>query len=414
MKRALFKHLSKQSFASWTHLKKLPADPIFGIMSEFSADTDPNKISLVAGTYRDDNGKPYILKSIRKAQQIIIDKKLDMEYLGIDGDRGFVDNSVKVAYTGEFSALKEGRVSAIQTLSGTGSLYLVFKFLADHYKGARTLYIPDPTWPNHYGVSEDAGLQWKHYPYYDIKNQRINMEALLDCLDKAENESAVLLHTCAHNPTGLDPTKVEWNQILEVVKRKRHFPIFDNAYQGFASGDLDQDAYSLRKFANAGVNLALCQSYAKNFGLYGQRVGCLSIICDSKDEANVALGHLKQYARRMYSNPPKHGALLANTVWSDKELTQEWYEDLVLMSSRIQDMRTSLYQELKNAGSKLNWDHIMKQIGMFAYTGLSKDQVLECKKQHLYLTMDGRISVSGLNTKNVKKVAEIFHNVTKH
>ena len=399
----------------FSHLPKLAPDPIFGLMAEFTKDTNPNKISLTAGTYKDDDNKPYILQSVRQAQELHLNKRLDMEYLPIEGLQSFINNSLKVAYSPENKKLQEGAIAAIQTLSGTGALYTGLKFLNDCYKVSNTILIPDPTWPNHSGVAALAGIKVGKYRYYDNKTQTIDINGFLEDLDKAPNGTIILLHSCAHNPTGMDPSKDEWQSIFKVLKKKNHIPFFDNAYQGFASGDLDKDSWVLRTYSAEGNRMLLAQSYAKNFGLYGQRVGCFSMVCKDKSEADIVNGHLKQVARRMYSNPPKYGAQIVDIVLSDPNLYSSWKADLILMSTRMNQMREALYKYLKESGSKKNWDHIKKQIGMFAFTGLTKDQVLQLRKEDaLYFTEDGRISICGLNTKNVKKVADSFHRVTKN
>ena len=237
---------------------------------------------------------------------------------------------------------------------------------------------------------------------------------MLEDLDKAPERSIVILHVCAHNPTGMDPSESQWNEIYNVITRRNHLPFFDMAYQGFASGDLVKDSYALRKFADNGVKLALAQSYAKNFGLYGERIGLFSLVCDSQQEATAVESHVKFIARAQYSNPPKYGAHLVDIVLSEPSLEQEWHRELKIMSERITSMRTALYNGIKANGSQLNWDHIIQQIGMFAYTGLNLDQVKRLKSEfHIYLTDDGRISISGLNTKNVDYVANAFHEVSK-
>jgi aspartate aminotransferase len=410
-----FLNTGLKNFSSlWGHLKPRPADPILGIVEEFKKDPSTEKVNLSAGTYKDNEGKPYILNCVKQAHKIITEKNVDHEYLPIEGLPGFIKQSLKLAYTDSNKALKEERIAGIQGLSGTGSLRIGFEFFAEHYTGPKTILIPNPSWPNHKNIVARSQLQHKEYRYYDFKNKTLDINGLLEDLDKAEERSIVILHVCAHNPTGMDPSQSQWKDILSVVQKKKHFPFFDMAYQGFSSGDLNKDAYALRLFADQGLHLALAQSYAKNFGLYGQRVGCFSVTCDSKSEKEIVEGHVKFIARAQYSNPPKYGAHLVETVLSNPELNAEWHRELKVMADRIASMRQGLYDNLKKQGSKLNWDHIIKQIGMFAYTGLNKDQVNRLKKEfHIYLTDDGRISISGLNTKNVEYVAKCFHEVSK-
>ena len=222
------------------------------------------------------------------------------------------------------------------------------------------------------------------------------------------------MHVCAHNPTGVDPTPKQWEEILDIVKTKNHFAAFDSAYQGFASGDLEKDAYSLRLFAKHTDNIMLFQSFAKNFGLYGERAGCVSVITNSPAEKEIAMTRIKTLARALYSNPPSHGARIVDIILGDKQLTQMWHDDLKLMSGRILQMRTGLANKLKDLGSEHSWVHLTDQIGMFAFTGLTKDMVDELRTKYaIYLTADGRISIAGLNTSNLDYIAEAFHAVTK-
>lgn len=402
------------STGQWAHVKQRPADPILGIVEEFKKDKDANKVNLSAGTYKDNEGKPYILNCVKEAEKIIIQKNIDHEYLPIEGLQSFIKNSLVLAYSDSHPAIKEERIVGVQGLSGTGSLRIGMEFFKEHFSGNKTVFIPNPSWPNHKNIVARANLDWKEYRYYDFKNKALDINGLLEDLDKAPERSIVILHVCAHNPTGMDPTHTQWDDILKVVKKRNHFPFFDMAYQGFASGDLNKDSYALKKFANEGIKLALAQSYAKNFGLYGERIGCFSVICDSKAEAEAVNSNVKFIARAQYSNPPKYGAHLVDIVLSNPDLTKEWHRELRVMSDRISTMRTQLHQGIIKNGSQLNWDHIIKQIGMFAYTGLNLDQVKKLKSDyHIYLTDDGRISISGLNTKNVDVVAKAFHEVSK-
>lgn len=403
-----------KNFSMWSHIKPRPADPILGIVEEFKKDTSTIKVNLSAGTYKDNDGKPYILNCVKEAQKIILDKNIDHEYLPIEGLKGFIDNSLKLAYTPNNKALKEGRIVGVQGLSGTGSLRIGFEFLKEHYPGPGTVYVPNPSWPNHKNIVLRSHLNYKEYRYYDFQKKALNLNGMLEDLDKAEKGSIVVLHVCAHNPTGLDPTPAEWEEIYKVIASKGHLPFFDMAYQGFATGDLDKDSYGLRKFAESGMNLCLAQSFAKNFGLYGQRIGCFSLVCNTKDEAIAAESNAKFIARAQYSNPPKYGAHIVDIVLSNSDLTAEWHRELKVMADRIASMRQALYDNIKKQGSPHNWEHIIRQIGMFAYTGVNKDQVKRLKSEfHVYLTDDGRISISGLNTKNVEYVAKAFHEVTK-
>jgi aspartate aminotransferase len=401
-------------FSTFGHIKIRPADPIIGIVEEFHKDKSSIKVNLSAGTYKDEEGKPYILNCVRKAQKLILEKNYDHEYLPIEGIPSFNHNSIKLAYTSENKALKEGRIAKCQTLSGSGAIRIGMEFLKDFYPGPKKVMVPNPSWPIHKQIINRSHLQFLEYRYYDIEKKGLDLNGMLEDLYKAEEGTIVLLHVCAHNPTGMDPSNSEWDKILKVVQDRKLFPFFDMAYQGFSSGDLDRDAYSLRKFADTGMNLCLAQSYAKNFGLYSQRIGCFSLITDSKEEAISSESQIKFIARSQYSTPPKTGALIVDIILSDPVLRNEWYKELKIMSGRINDMRYALYENIKKSGSKLNWDHIIKQIGMFAYTGLSQEQIIRLKNEyHIYMTLSGRISVAGLNPSNIAYVANAFHEVTK-
>jgi len=367
------------------------------------------------GVYRDNDNKPYILNCIRKAEKIIVDKKMDHEYAGIQGIDSYINNVLKLAYGAESDLLKDGRVAGAQSISGTGSLRLGFEFLSQFYpvKGA-DVYVPNPTWPVHNTIPERVGMKVKKYRYFDPKTKSLDFNGLLEDLDQAKSDSVVLFHVCAHNPTGVDPSQQQWRQILDLVKRKNLFVGFDSAYQGFASGDLKKDAFALDLFSKEWDRIMLFQSFAKNFGIYGQRAGCLSIVTGSKKETDVVMSRIKQIARPIYSNPPIHGARLVDIVLSSPELTSEWHSELKIMSGRMQDMRKGLVENLKARGSQHNWKHITDQIGMFAYTGLTKEMVEDLKTKYgIYMTADGRVSICGLNTHNLEYISESFHNVTK-
>jgi aspartate aminotransferase len=407
-------NILSKNFSMWGHLKPRPADPILGIVEEFKKDTNAIKVNLSAGTYKDNEGKPYILNCVREAQNVILKKNLDHEYLPIEGLKGFNQNSMKLAYTENNKAFQENRIVACQALSGTGALRIGMEFLKEHYQGPQKVMVPNPSWPNHKNIVHRANLNYGEYRYYDFDKKGLNLQGMLEDLSNAERGTIVVLHACAHNPTGMDPTRSEWDRILKVVQERELLPFFDMAYQGYASGDLDTDTYSVRKFADTGMNMCLSQSFSKNFGLYGQRIGLFSLVTGSVQEATAAESHIKFIARAQYSNPPKYGAQLVDIVLSNPDLTTEWHRELKVMANRINDMRHALFENIIKSGSKLNWDHIVKQIGMFAYTGVNLDQVKRLKTEfHIYLTNDGRISISGLNTSNVEYVAKAFHEVTK-
>ncbi|RLN55121.1 hypothetical protein BBJ29_003475 [Phytophthora kernoviae] len=384
-----------------------PADPILGLTDRFNKDTDSRKITLGVGAYRDDEGKPYVLPSVQEAEQRIIASGKNKEYAGIAGQKDFVDLSLKFAYGDDCQALKDGRITGVQTISGTGGVRLAGEFFAKFIGKDAPVYLPNPTWGNHIPILKNAGMDVRRYAYYEPSSRGLDLAGFKNDLENAPEGSVFLLHACAHNPTGVDPTAEQWAEISDLIKTKKHVPFFDCAYQGFASGDANRDAAAIRYFVKEGHNVVLSQSYAKNFGLYGERVGALSIVTASKEEADRIQSQLKLIIRPMYSNPPIHGSLIVSTILSDAHLKTQWYSECKAMADRIISMRTALRSAIEKIDDKSDWCHITDQIGMFCYTGLTEAQVSRMiETHHIYLTKDGRISMAGLTTKNVEYVAQ--------
>ncbi|KAJ3321845.1 Aspartate aminotransferase, cytoplasmic [Boothiomyces sp. JEL0866] len=368
-----------------------PPDVIFELTASYKADTDPNKINLGVGAYRDNDGKPWVLPVVKKAEHAIVgDGSLDHEYLPIDGIKQFTEASYASA----------------QTISGTGACRLGADFLYHFAKGP--VYISNPTWANHRAIFQNAGFEdIREYPYWDPKTRGLAFDALLDCFHNAPSGSILLLHPCAHNPTGVDPTLEQWAQIAAIAKEKNHVVFFDCAYQGFASGDLEKDAQAVRYFVAQGMELLIAQSYAKNFGLYNERTGCLSVITKTPQGAKEASSQLCKIVRANYSNPPAFGARIVQTVLNNPQLNEEWIHQLKTMANRIIEMRQALYSSLLTLKTPGTWNHIVDQIGMFSFTGLTPAQVKVLRdKYHIYMTTNGRISMAGLNTSNVHRFAE--------
>ena len=390
-----------------------PPDAILGITEAFKKDSNPKKINLGVGAYRDDKGKPYVLPSVQTAEQSIVQQNLDKEYAGITGVPEFTTAAAKLAYGTNSAPMKEGRVAITQSISGTGALRIGGAFLQRFYPGAKTIYIPTPSWANHKAVFLDSGLEVKQYRYYNKDTIGLDFDGMVEDIKNMPEGSMVLLHACAHNPTGVDPTQEQWMAVSDAVQEGGHFPFFDMAYQGFASGDTDKDAFALRYFLKQGHRLCLAQSFAKNMGLYGERVGAFSIVASSADEKARLDSQIKILVRPLYSNPPVHGARIASTILKDPELNSQWLGEVKGMADRIIRMRALLKENLLQLGSKHNWDHITSQIGMFAYTGLNAEQMTRLAEQHsVYATKDGRISVAGITSGNVKRLAEAIYEVT--
>jgi len=389
-----------------------PPDPIVGLNEAFAKDNFPNKVNVGVGAYRDDAGLPYVLPCVLKAEQIIASKNMNHEYLGIAGDPEYVKFALEFVYGKDSIPLAEKRVAGVQTLSGTGGLRVFGELIAR--SGHRQIYVPNPTWGNHIPIFENSGLEVKKYRYYHNASSSLEFDNLIKDLKEIPKGSAVLLHACAHNPTGMDPTIEQWAEISKVVKDGKLLPFFDCAYQGFASGNAPQDAAAIRMFIEEGHHLALVQSFSKNFGLYGQRVGALSIVTDNENEAKNVLSQMKITIRPSYSNPPRHGARIVSTILSDAQLTEEFIEQCSAMAERINSMRTKLRSNLEQGGSDRSWEHITKQIGMFAYSGLTKQECEALRdKHHIYCTLNGRISMAGVTSGNVDYIADAILDVTK-
>lgn len=392
------------------HVVRAPEDPILGVTVAYNKDPSPVKLNLGVGAYRTEEGKPLVLSVVRQAEQSLVnDVSRVKEYLPIVGLAEFNKLSAKLIFGADSPAIQENRVTTVQSLSGTGSLRVGGEFLARHYH-ERMIYIPKPTWGNHPKVFTLAGLSVKDYRYYDPATRGLDFQGLLEDLGSAPSGAVVLLHACAHNPTGVDPTIEQWEQTRQLIRSKKLFPFFDSAYQGFASGSLDADAQSVRMFVADGGECMVAQSYAKNMGLYGERVGALSIVCKTSDVAGRVESQLKLVIRPMYSNPPIHGASIAATILRDKDLYNEWTIELKAMADRIISMRHQLFEALKARGTPGDWSHIIKQIGMFTFTGLNSEQVAYMTREyHIYMTSNGRISMAGLSSRTVPLLADAIH-----
>ncbi|XP_030059457.1 aspartate aminotransferase, mitochondrial [Microcaecilia unicolor] len=409
-----FSPCSARASSWWSHVEMGPPDPILGITEAYKRDTNSKKMNLGVGAYRDDNGKPYVLKCVRKAESQISAKNLDKEYLPIAGLADFNKASAMLALGENSEVVKSNRFVTVQSISGTGSLRIGGNFLQRFYKYSRDLYLPKPSWGNHTPIFRDAGLEVKGYCYYDPKTCGFDFAGALDDISKIPEQSIILFHACAHNPTGVDPRPEQWKELAAVVKKRKLFPFFDMAYQGFASGDINRDAWAVRHFIEQGINLVLSQSFAKNMGLYGERVGAFTVVCSDTDEAKRVESQLKILIRPMYSNPPVNGARIAATILNSPELRTEWLEEVKGMANRIISMREQLVSNLKKEGSIHNWQHIIDQIGMFCFTGLKPEQVERLTKEFsIYLTKDGRISVAGITSVNVGYLAHAIYQVTK-
>lgn len=393
-----------------------PPDPILGVSEAFKADNSDLKLNLGVGAYRTEELQPYVLNVVKKAEKLMLEKGDNKEYLPIEGLAAFNKATVELLLGADNPIINEGRVATVQSLSGTGSLRLAAAFIQRYLPGAKVL-ISSPTWGNHKNILNDAAVPWSEYRYFDPKTVGLDFEGMVADIKDAPRGSIILLHGCAHNPTGIDPTPEQWDIIADVIQEKGHMAFFDVAYQGFASGSLDDDASSVRRFAARGMELFISQSYSKNLGLYAERIGATNVITSSPEVATRIKSQLKRLARPMYSNPPVHGARIVANVVGDPALFDEWRAEMQLMAGRIKEVRQKLYNELSSKDKKgKDWSFVLKQIGMFSFTGLSKTQSDNMTdKWHVYMTKDGRISLAGLSSAKCAYLADAiidsFYNV---
>ena len=394
----------------FTAVEMAPRDPILGLNEQFAADANPNKVNLGVGVYFDDNGKLPLLQCVQAAEKTMMEKPSARGYLPIDGIAAY-DNAVKALVFGADSeVVKSGRVATVQAVGGTGGLKIGADFLNKLNPKAKVL-ISDPSWENHRAIFTNAGFEVGSYRYYDAATRSINFDGMLADLNAAEAGTVVVLHACCHNPTGYDITAAQWDQVIEAVKAKNLVAFLDMAYQGFGHG-LTEDGAVVGKFVAAGLNIFVSTSFSKSFSLYGERVGALSVVASDKDEAARVLSQLKIVIRTNYSNPPIHGGAVVAAVLNDAELRALWEKELGEMRVRIKAMRQKLVDGLKAAGVQQDMSFITTQIGMFSYSGLSKDQMLRLRSEFgVYGTDTGRMCVAALNSKNIDYVCQAIAKV---
>ena len=389
----------------FTAVEMAPRDPILGLNEQFAADTNPNKVNLGVGVYFDDNGKLPLLKCVQAAEKAMMDKPTPRGYLPIDGIAAY-DNGVKALVFGADSdVVKAGRVSTVQAIGGTGGLKIGADFLKKISPNAKVL-ISNPSWENHKAIFTNAGFEVGTYAYYDAATRSVDFAGMLADLNAAAAGTIVVLHACCHNPTGYDITGAQWDQVIEVVKAKGLVAFLDMAYQGFGHG-IAEDGAVIGKFVAAGLNIFVSTSFSKSFSLYGERVGALSVVANDKEEAARVLSQLKIVIRTNYSNPPTHGGAVVAAVLNNPALRAQWEEELGEMRVRIKEMRQKLVAGLKAAGVPQAMSFITTQIGMFSYSGLSKEQMIRLRSEFgVYGTDTGRMCVAALNSKNIDHVCK--------
>jgi len=382
-----------------------PRDPILGLNEQFAADTNPRKVNLGVGVYYDDNGKLPLLECVRQAEKQLLEAPKARGYLPIDGIAAYDQGVKNLVFGADSESVKSGRVATVQALGGTGGLKIGADFLKRLNPGAKVL-ISDPSWENHRALFTQAGFTVETYPYYDAARRGLNFDGMLAALNAAPAGTVVVLHACCHNPTGYDITPAQWDQVVAACKARGLVPFLDMAYQGFGHG-IAEDGAVVAKFTASGQTFLVSTSFSKSFSLYGERVGALSVLCADKAEADRVLSQLKIMIRTNYSNPPTHGGTVVATVLNTPALRALWEKELGEMRVRIKQMRGALVERLKAAGVKQDMSFITDQIGMFSYSGLSKDQMVRLRSEFgVYGTDTGRMCVAALNTKNIDYVCQ--------
>ncbi len=387
-----------------------PRDPILGLNEGFAAETKPNKVNLGVGVYTDESGKIPLLRAVREAERKLVDAAQPRGYLPIDGIAAYDADVQRMLFGRDSPLIAAGRLVTAQALGGTGALKIGADLLKRITPDSKVL-ISDPSWENHRALFEGAGFRVENYPYYDAGKQGVDFAGMKAALSAAPAGTIVVLHACCHNPTGYDLTEAQWREVLPIVLERRLVPILDIAYQGFGDG-IDADAFAVRLFAGSDASIFVASSFSKSFSLYGERIGALTIVTGSKDESARVLSQLKRTIRTNYSNPPTHGAAMVAAVLASAELRALWEQELAEMRDRIKQMRQRLVDGLKARGAKRDFSFVLRQRGMFSYTGLTAAQVERLRSEFgIYAVSTGRICVAALNTRNVDYVCEAIATV---
>lgn len=391
------------------HVTAYAGDPILSLMEQFMADERSEKVNLSIGLYYDENGKIPTLPSVATSQQqLAAEESQPCIYLPMEGLAPYRAAVQALVFGESHPAMEEKRVATIQSLGGSGALMIGADFL-HHYFPNSKVWVSNPTWENHHAIFAGAGFEVGTYPYFNPETKMLDFDGMISTLKELPEQSIVLLHPCCHNPTGVDLTNEQWDKVIEVVKAQKLIPFFDMAYQGYGEG-IAEDAYVIRQISlEKDVVSFVSNSFSKTFSLYGERVGGLSVVCGNDEEASRVLGQLKATVRRNYSSPAKHGAVVVSNVLNTEELKTQWFGEVEGMRSRILMMRETLHEQLKALSPEKDFSFLIKQKGMFSYTGFSQATVEKLREEHgIYLINSGRMCLAGLNEQNVARVAEAF------
>lgn len=386
------------------HIAPFAGDPIFALVDAFNADTRPHKVNLSIGIYFDEDGRLPVLDSVRGAEARALEAGGAKPYLPMEGDAACRRAVQQLLFGADSRLLAEGRVATIQTVGSSGGLRVGADFLKAWFP-ASEVWVSDPTWDNHRSMFEGCGFRVNSYPYYEPASGGVAFAAMLQAIAALPERSIVLLHACCHNPTGVDLSRAQWDELIAVLARRGLIAYLDLAYQGFGEG-IDEDAYAVRAMADAGLAFFVANSFSKSMSVYGERCGALSAVCPNRGEADLVLGQLKFTVRRNYSSPPLHAAQIVARVLGETDLRSLWEHELAAMRERIQAMRRALHAELVSRRPQCDFSYLLVQRGMFSYTGLSAEQVDLLREQHaVYLLRSGRICMAGLNSRNVEAAA---------
>ncbi|MGB1890856.1 MAG: aromatic amino acid transaminase [Candidatus Latescibacterota bacterium] len=381
-------------------LDMAPADPILGLSAAFKSDSNPQKINLGVGVYQDDEGKTPILPSVAEAEKRIVSSATSKSYLAIDGTPEYNRAVQTLLLNEDHEIIRSERAVTVQSPGGTGALRIAGDFLARHFPSAR-LWLSQPTWANHPKIFQSAGIDVQNYPYFDPSNNGLDFASMIEALRAVPAGDIVLLHGCCHNPTGVDPTSDQWEKIADVAGEAGWLPLVDFAYQGFGDG-LEEDAAGLRALCRPGQELLIASSFSKNFGLYRERIGALTLVAENSEAAARGLSHLKIAVRTSYSNPPAHGSAIVAEILSDAALRSQWEDEVAQMRARINGMRRLFVDTLAEKGAQGDFSFIARQRGMFSYSGLSDEQVKRLREEYaIYIVGGGRINVAGMTGANM-------------
>ena len=387
-----------------------PPDAILGLTEAFKQDPNPEKINLGVGIYKDEHGQTPVPPSVKEAERRLLDTEASKTYLPIDGAPAFQQAVQALLFGGDHAVLSQQRAATCHTPGGTGALRVAGDYLHRIHPDA-SIWLSEPTWPNHPQVFDAAGVPTKSYPYFDGRTNGLAFEDMGAALESVPEGDVVLLHACCHNPTGVDPTATQWARIGDILAQRGAVPLVDFAYQGFANG-LEEDAQGLRALAERVPELLVANSFSKNFGLYNDRVGALTVVGRDAEHAQAVMSHVKKCVRANYSNPPAHGGAIVATILEDPDLRAQWQDELKQMRDRINGMRHLFVDTLKKHGAQADFSFIAQQAGMFSFSGLTADQVETLRREHsIYIVGSGRINVAGMSEQNMDRLCKAIVSV---